>query len=128
MSPPKSHSISRILTLFLFFISTKKSIRNIFSTTTKSLLILVFGVLFNFLALVWTCHFCIHLPVMLSQATLPVYLTKDNVHFFRKIPLNTYLHPGLILLHAGILWRKLFIRILNDGVIRKASECMPLTT
>ena len=98
-----------------------------FSTTTKSLLTLMFGVLFNLLALVRTRHFCIHLQAMLSRGTLPVSLTRVYDHFLRKDP-NTDFHPGLILLSAGVLSRKHFRLTVNDGVRRKASECMPLTT
>ena len=76
-SPLKSHSISRILTILLFVISTKNLLEILFSTTTKSLLTLMFGVLFNLLALVRTRNFCIQLQAMLSRATLPVSLTKD---------------------------------------------------
>ena len=123
----KSHSISKILTLLLFIISTKHLLEISFLTTTKSLLTLMFGVLFNLLALVRTRHFCIHLQAMLSRSTLPVSLTKDYGHFFRKGP-NTDFHPGLILLSAGVLSRKHFRLTVNDGVRRKASECMPLTT
>ena len=96
-----------------------------FSTTTKSYLTLMFGILFNLLALVRTRHFCIHLQAMLSQATLPISLIKDYGHFLRK-GLNTDFHPGLILLSAGVLSRKHFRLTVNDGVRRKASECMPL--
>ena len=64
---------------------------------------------------------------MLSQGTLPVSLTWDYGHFLRKDP-NTDFHPGLILLSAVILSRKLFKVTVNDGVRRKVSECMPLTT
>ena len=75
----------------------------------------MFGVLFNLLALVRTCHFCIHLQVMLSRATLPVSLTKDYDHFLRKGP-NTDFHPGLILLSAGVLSRKHGeVHALNDS-------------
>ena len=98
-----------------------------FSTTTKSLPILMFEALFNLLALVRTRHFCIHLQAMLSQATLPVSPTRDYGHFLRR-GLNTDFHPGLILLNAGVLSRKHFRHIANDGVRRKVSECMPLTT
>ena len=87
----------------------------------------MFGVLFNLLALVRTRHFCIHLQAMLSRGTLPVSLTRDCGHFLRKDP-NTDFHPGSILLSAGVLSRKHFILTVNDGVRRKASECMPLTT
>ena len=52
---------------------------------------------------------------------------KDYGHFLRKDP-NTDFHPGLILLSAGVLSRKHFRLTVNDGVRRKASECMPLTT
>ena len=48
-------------------------------------------------------------------------------HFLRKDP-NTDFHPGLILLSAGVLSRKHFRLTVNDGVRRKASECLPLTT
>ena len=123
----KIHSISRILTLLLFVISTRNLLEISFSTTTKSLPILMFEVLFNLLALVRTRHFCIHLQVMLSQATLPVSPTRDYGHFLRR-GLNTDFHPGLILLNAGVLSRKHFRLIANDGVRRKVSECMPLTT
>ena len=126
-SPRKSHSISRILTLLLFVISTKNLFEISFSTTSKSPLILMFGVLFNLLALVRTRHFCIHLKAMLSQATLPVSPTRDNGHFLRRGP-NTDFHPGLILLNVGVLSRKHFRHIANDGVRRKVSECMSLTT
>ena len=78
-----------------------------FSTTTKSLLTLMFGVLFNLLAIVRTRHFCIHLQAMLSRGTLPVSLTRDYGHFLRKDP-NRDFHPGLILLSAGVLSRKHF--------------------
>ena len=104
-----------------------KPIRNIILTTTKSPLIQMFGVLFNLLALVRTPHFCMHPQDMLSQATLPVSLTKDYGHFLRR-GLNTDFHPGLILLNARVLSREHFRHIANDGVKRKASECMPLTT
>ena len=87
----------------------------------------MFEVLFNLLALVRTRHFCIHLQAMLSQATLPVSPTRDYGHFLRR-GLNTDFHPGLILLNAGVLSRKHFRLIANDGVRRKVSECMPLTT
>ena len=87
----------------------------------------MFRVLFNLLALVRTRHFCIHLQAMLSRGTLPVSLTRDYGHFLRKDP-NTDFHPGLILLSAGVLSRKHFRLTVNDGVRRKASECMPLTT
>ena len=87
----------------------------------------MFGVLFNLLVLVRTCHFCINLQAMVSRATLPVSLTKDYGHFLRKVP-NTDFHPGLIVLSAGVLSRKHFMLTINDGVRRKASECMPLTT
>ena len=60
----KSHSISRILTLLLFVISTKSLLEISFSTTTKSLLTFMFGVLFNLLALVRTRHYCDHLQAM----------------------------------------------------------------
>ena len=123
----KSHSISRILTLLLFVISTKNLLEISFSTTTKSLLILNFGFLFNLLALVRARHFCIHLQVMLSLATLSVSLTRDYGHFLRR-GLNTYFHPGLILLNVRILSRMHFRHIANGGVRRKVSECMPLTT
>ena len=122
----KSDSISRILTLLLFVISTKYLLE-IFSTSTKSHLILRFGVIFNLLALVRTRHFCIHLQAMLSWATLPISLTKDSGYFLRK-GLNTDFHPGLILLSAGVLSRKHFRHTVIDGIRRKASECMPLTT
>ena len=98
-----------------------------FSTTTKSLLILMFGVLFNLFALVQTRHFCIHLQAMLSRGNLPVSLTRDYGDFLRKDP-NTDFHPGLILLSAGVLSRKHSRLTVNDGVRRKASEWMPLTT
>ena len=77
----KFHSISRILILLLFVISIKSLLEISFSTTTKSLLTLMCGVLFNPLALVRTRHFCIHLQAMLSLGTLPVSLTKDYSHF-----------------------------------------------
>ena len=64
---------------------------------------------------------------ILSRGTLPVSLTRDYGHFLRKDP-NTDFHPGLILLSAGVLSRKHFRLTVNDGVRRKASECMPLTT
>ena len=123
----KSHSISRILTLLLFVISTKNPLEISFSTTTKSLLTLMFGVLFIPLALVRTRHFCIHLQAMLSREALPVSLTRNYGHFLRKDP-NTDFHPGLILPSAGVLSRKHFRLTVNDGVRRNASECMPLTT
>ena len=66
-----------------------------FSNTTKSLLILMFGVLFDRLALVRTRHFCIHLQVMLSHTILHVSPTRDYGHFLRR-GLNTDFHPGLI--------------------------------
>ena len=59
--------------------------------------------------------------------TLLVSLIRDCGHFLRKDP-NTDFHPGLILLSAGVLSRKHFRLTVNDGVRRKASECMPLTT
>ena len=59
----------------------KKPLEISFSTTTKSLLTLMFGVLFNVLPLVRTRHFCIHLQAMLSRGTLPVSLTRDYGHF-----------------------------------------------
>ena len=108
-------------------ISHKKLLEISFSTTTKSHLTLMFGVLFNLLALVRTRHFYIHLQAMLSLATLPVSLKKDYGQFLRK-GLNTDFHPGLILLRAGVLTRKHFRLTVNDGVRRKASECMTLTT
>ena len=80
-----------------------------FSTTTKSLLTLMFRVLFNLLALVRTRHFCIHPQAMFSRTTLPISLTKDYGHFLRKGP-NTDYHPGLILISAGVLSRKHFRR------------------
>ena len=123
----KSHSISRILTLLLFVIIKKSLLEISFSTTTKSLLTLMFGVLFHLLALVRTRNFCIHHQAMLSRATLPVSLTTDYGHFLRKDP-NTDFHPGLILQSAGVLSRKLSRLTVNDGVRKKASECMPLTT
>ena len=64
---------------------------------------------------------------MLSQVTLLVFLTKDYSHSLRK-GLNIDFHPGLILLNAGILSRTHFRHIVNVGLKRKASECMPLTT
>ena len=64
---------------------------------------------------------------MLSRTTLPVSLTKDYGHFLRKDP-NTDFHLGLILLSVGVLSRKHFRLTVNDGVKKKASECMPLTT
>ena len=64
---------------------------------------------------------------MLSQTTLPVSPTRDYGHFLRR-GLNTDFHPGLILLNAGVLWRKHFRHIANDGVRRKVLECMSLTT
>ena len=64
---------------------------------------------------------------MLSLGTLPVSLTKDYGHFLRKGP-NTDLHPGLLLQNAGVLSRKHFRLTVNDGVKRKVSECMHLTT
>ena len=64
---------------------------------------------------------------MLSQVTLLVFLTKDYSHSLRK-GLNIDFHPGLILLTAGILSRMHFRHIVNVGLKRKASECMPLTT
>ena len=64
---------------------------------------------------------------MLSLATLIVSTTKDYGHFSRKGP-NTDFQPGLILLNAGILSRRHFNRIVNDGVRRKTLEYMPLTT
>ena len=44
------------------------------------------------------------------------------------VSLNIDFHPGLILLNAGILSRMHFRHIVNVGLKRKASECMPLTT
>ena len=123
----KIPQISRILTLLSFVISTKKLLEISFSTATKSLLILIFGVLFNHLALVRTRHFCIHLQVMLSQATLPVSPTRDYGNFLRR-GLNTDFHPGLILLNAVVFSRKHFRHIASDGVRRKVSKCIPLTT
>ena len=64
---------------------------------------------------------------MLSRGTLPISLTKDYGQFLRKDP-NTDFHQGLILLNAGVLSRKHFRLTVNDGVRRKASECIPLTT
>ena len=64
---------------------------------------------------------------MLSQATLIVSTTKDLGLFSRKGP-NTDFHPGLILLNAGVLSRRHFNRIVNDGVRRKTLEYMLLTT
>ena len=64
---------------------------------------------------------------MLSKATLTVSQTRDYGHFLRR-GLNTDFHPGLILLNAGVLSRKHFRHIANDGVRRKVSECMSLTT
>ena len=61
--------------------------------------------------------------VMGDLACIP----DKGLRSLRKGP-NTDFHPGLILLNAGVLSRKYFRRIVNDGVIRKASECMPLTT
>ena len=74
----------------------KKPLEISFSTTTKSLLTLMFRVLFNLLALVRTRHFCIHLQAMLSRGTFPVSLTRDYGHSLRKDP-NTDFRPGLIL-------------------------------
>ena len=78
-------------------------------------MILMFEFLFNLLALVRTRPFCIHLQAMLSQATLPVSPTKNYGHFSRR-GLNTDFHPGLILLNAGVLSKKHFRHITNDGV------------
>ena len=64
---------------------------------------------------------------MLSQVTLLVFPTKDYSHSLRK-GLNIDFHPGLILLNAGTLSRMHFRHIVNVGLKRKASECMPLTT
>ena len=64
---------------------------------------------------------------MLSHATLPESLTKDVGHFFRR-GLNTDFNQGLILLYAGVLSRKHFRHIANDGVKMQKLECMPLTT
>ena len=105
----------------------KKPLEISFSTTTKLLLILMFRFIFNLLALVRTCLFCIHLQAILSRGTLPVSMTKDYGHFIRKGP-NTYFHPGLILLSAGVLSREQFRLTVNDGVRKNASEFMPLTT
>ena len=52
-----------------YLLSVQKILDISFSTTTKSLLLLMFGVLFNLLALVRTRHFCVRLQVILSQAT-----------------------------------------------------------
>ena len=87
----------------------------------------MFVVLFNFLARVLTRHFFIDLQAMLSRATLPVSLIRDNGHFLRR-GLHTDFHPGLILLNARVLSRKHFRHIANNGIRRKVSECMPLTT
>ena len=70
----------------LIYYQYKKPLEISFSTTTKSLLTRMFGVLFNLLALVWTRLFCIHLQTMLSPGTLPVSLTKDYGNFFKKGP------------------------------------------
>ena len=108
--------------LLLFVISTTNKLEISFSTRTKSLLTLMFGVLFIFFffCFVLTCHFCIHL-----QATLLVSPTKNYGYFLRK-GLNAYFNPGFILLNAGVLSRKHFRLNVNDGVRRKASECKPL--
>ena len=58
--------------------------------------------------------------VILSQATLPLSLTKDYGHFLRR-GLNTDFDPELILLNVGVLSRKDFRHIANEGVNRKAS-------
>ena len=47
--------------------------------------------------------------------------------FLRKGQSSAF-HPGLILLNAGVLSRKNIRLTVNDGVGRKASVCMPLTT
>ena len=109
----------------LIFYQYKTPIRNIIQL--QSFLTLMFGVLFSRLALVRTRNFCIHMQAMLSRGTLPVSLTKDYGHFFKKDP-NTDFHPGLILQSARVLSRKHFRLTVNDGVRRKASEYMPLTT
>ena len=76
---------------------------------------------------------CANSPVLYPPAghvvtgDLACILTKDYCHFYRKGP-NTEFHPGLILLNAGVLSRKHFRLTVNDGVRRKASECMALTT
>ena len=64
---------------------------------------------------------------MLSQVTLPVFLTKDYGHSLRK-GLNIDFDQGLNFLNAGILSRKQIRRTVNDSSKRKASECIPLTT
>ena len=87
----------------------------------------MFGVLSNLLALVRTRHFCIHLQAMLSRVTLPVSLTKDYGHFLRNDQ-NTDFHRGLILQSAGVLSKKHSRLTVSDGVRRKATDCMPITT
>ena len=64
---------------------------------------------------------------MLSQATLPVSPTRDYGQF-SEWGRNTDFHLGLILLNAAVLLRKHFRHIANDGVRKKVSECMHLTT
>ena len=71
-----------------------------------------------FIATLYNARTCFHFVV---------YLVVYLVFFLRKDP-NTDFHPGLILLSAGVLSRKHFRLTVNDGVRRKASECMPLTT
>ena len=108
----------------------KKQLEISFSTTTKSLLTLMFGVLFNLLAVVRTRDFCIHPQAMLSRATLPYpWMTKDYGHILRNGP-NTDFHPGVILLNAAVtvLLRKHIRLAVNNGARRKASEYIPLTT
>ena len=53
-------------------------------------------------------------------------MTTDYGHFLRR-GLNVDFHPGLILLNARVLSRTHYRCAVNDGVNRKASECMPLT-
>ena len=89
--------------VFKILLSTKiNPLEILFSTTTKSLLTLIFEVLFNLPILVRTRHFCIHLQAMLLRETLSVSLTKDYGHFLRK-GLNTDFHPELILLRTAVL-------------------------
>ena len=125
-SPLKSQSIKRILTLLLFIISTINVLEISFSTTTKSILTLMFRVLFNLLALVRTHDFCNHLLAMLSHATLHCIPDKGLRSIFKTG------HKYKLLSRIDFTkWRSIIEEALqpycNDGVRRKASECMPFT-
>ena len=81
-SPPKSLSISRILTLFVFALRKKNPVRNITFNNNQ-----VTSDPDVSIQTSWSCAdspFCIHLLDMLSQVTLLVFLTKGYCHSLRK--------------------------------------------